>query len=357
MRYSFRHSDLDNFADPSNDAWDEKSLDPHEVFPRHDWYEATFGAMHRSPPDFVRADVSRDVPTIVGAVSSPLPPSSVTVLTDEQSYDRHFQGRSSSVIKHHMVLRDWNGLNRLTVIGPWASHSGGSKVDYFACAVGVLLEHQITVRLGLVPEPLYDRINKRDVTHAELEHLLDDDGWVRTVWESGNGLTESALKFRCSDLYEWVAGRQPEILALAAQGRLTETLHDRPTIQWGTLDPELAELKRYVKASSPEDDGTVLSDFGKGDIDVVINKASRILEDRIRTHLQIPGSGTNMTRITQSHYSPHVHGLFEGFRKLIRNPSSHSVSSSSYSHMRRVLMMTDFLLKLVEDPTLKKRQE
>ena len=355
-----RHSWLNNsgsFAHPSTDSQDDESPDPRGVFPSQESYDATVGAFLRAPPDFVRSDVTHEVPTIIGAVSSPLPPSSVTVVTDEDSYDRHFHGGSSSVINHQMVLRDWNGYNRLTVVGPWASHGGGSGVNYFACAVGVLLEHQITMRMCLVPKQLHDRIEKRDVTHAALERLLDDDRYTRTIWESGDGLTERALKFRCSDLYEWVAGRQSDMLDLAAQGRLTDSLHDRRTIQWGALDPELAELKRYVKGSSPEDDGTAISQFGEGDIDVVINKAARILEDRIRSRLKLSDTSTKMTRVTQERYIPSVHQLLEGFRTLIRNPSTHSVKRYSYSDMRRVLQMTDCLLQLVEDPALEKRQK
>ena len=352
-----RHTETGSVADPSSDSQDHETPDPQHIFPSQEHFDATVGAMLRAPPDFVRADATHQVPTIIGAVSSPLPPSSVTVVTDEDSHDRHFHGGRWSVINHQMVLRDWNGYNRLTVIGPWASHGRDSGVNYFACAVGVLLEHQITFRQCLIPKPGYDRIARRDVSHAELERVLDDDRCTRTVWEAGDGLTERALKLRCPDLYEWIAGRQSDMLNLTAQGRLTDCLHDRRTVQWGALDPELAELKRYVRGSSPEDDGKVLSEFGEGDIDVVINKAARVLEDRIRNHLQIHDTGTKMTRVTQERYTPPVHQLLVGFRKLIRNPSSHSVRRYSYSDMRRVLQMTDYLLQLVEDPTLEKQRK
>ena len=346
-----------SFSHLGAESWYEESVDSRGFFSPEKAYDATIGAMLRHPPDYIGADAVAEVPTIIGAVLSPLPPSSVTMLTDDASYEQHFRRGSSNVINHQMVLRDWNGNNRLTVVGPWASHGGGSGVNYFACAIGILLEHQITIRLANIPKQLYNRIKNRDITYRELESLLDDDRCVRTIWESGNGLEEDTLKIRSSDVYEWVAGRQSDILELARLGKLTDALHNRAVIHWGTLDPELAQLKSYVKRSSPEDDGTPIANFSDGDIDVVINKAPRILEDRIRTHLNLSETDTKMTSITQRHYRKEVHDLFEGFRRLIRNPGAHSVQRSSYSHMRRVLQMTDFLLELVDDPSSKKGQK
>ena len=352
-RYN-RQSNNYNFSEPRDASWFDMPYNPQEFSSQEEAYDATIGAMLRHPPDYLQADAVVEVPTIIGAVLSPLPPSSVTILTDDASYEQHFRGGSSNVINHQMVLRDWNGFNRLTVVGTWASHGGGYGVNYFACAIGILLEHQITLRLSNISRQLYDRIENREITHSQLESLLDDDRSVRTIWESGNGLEEDTLKIRSSDVYEWVAGRQSDILELARLGKLTELLHGRAVVQWGTLDPELAQLKSYVKGSSPEDDGTVIAKFSEGDIDVVINKATRIFEDRVRTHLNLSETDTNMTRITQRHYRKEVHDLFEGFRRLIRNPGAHSVQRSSYSHMRRVLQMTDFLLELVDDPSSKK---
>ena len=195
-----------------------------------------------SYPDYLKADGCPEVPTIIGAVQSPLPPSSVVILTDNDSYEAHCRD-GSSVMLHQMVFIDWNGFNRLAVVGEWSSHGGGSGVNYFARAIGVLLENQITLCQSTIPSDIYTNIKNRKCTHSLLESLVKDNKIVRTVWSSGDGLSETALRLRSSDLYKWIAGRQSKILELAQSGRLTEYLDDRPVIQWEHLTLSLLNLR------------------------------------------------------------------------------------------------------------------
>ena len=52
----------------------------------------------------------------------------------------------------------------------------------------------------------------------------------------------------------------------------------------GALDPELAQLKNYVESASPEDDDSVIEQLMHQNADVVVSKAVRIFENRVRVH-------------------------------------------------------------------------
>lgn len=303
-----------------------------------------------SYPDYLKADGCPEVPTIIGAVQSPLPPSSVVILTDNDSYEAHCRD-GSSVMLHQMVFIDWNGFNRLAVVGELSSHGGGSGVNYFACAIGVLLENQITLCQSTIPSRIYTDIKNRKYTHSQLESLVKDNRIVRTVWSSGDGLSETALRLRSSDLYEWIAGRQPDILELVQLGKLTECLDNSPVIQWGALDPELAQLKNYVESASPEDDDSVIEQLMHQNADVVVSKAVRIFENRVRVRSGQEGNKTSFKKIVNTHYNQDVAGMFIGFYQRYRNPSAHGIQSVNYAYMRRVLHFADALLELVEDPS------